>query len=153
VDERGERQLVGYVVMREGTPGVGVGELREHLRRSLPEYMVPGQLMVLERLPLTASGKVDRERLPEPRALESSQTSYIAPRTALEQTLAGIWAGVLGLTQVGVRENFFDTGGDSIRMISVLEKLNVEFPGKLTMVDLFAYSTIEQLAEVLSARA
>src|SRR6185295_11360867 len=120
------RRLVAYVV-----GDAEAGGLREQLRRVLPEYMVPSAFVVLESLPLTPSGKLDRKALPAPEHA-SDDEKYVAPRTPVEEVLAGIWAEVLRLDRVGVEESFFELGGHSLlatRVVShVREVFGVEVP-------------------------
>ncbi|HSU18095.1 MAG TPA: amino acid adenylation domain-containing protein, partial [Longimicrobium sp.] len=124
-EEAGEKRLVAYVV-----GGVETDALRAHLRRSLPEHMVPSAFVFLDALPLTPNGKLDRKALPAPDL--ASAEKYVAPRTPVEEVLAGIWAEVLRLERVGVTESFFDLGGHSLlatRVVSrVRELLGVEIP-------------------------
>src|SRR6185503_5184719 len=101
--EESDKRLVGYVVLEEGQE-FAVSELRPYLKERLPEYMIPSVLVRLEELPLTANGKVDRRALPEPEGTSSGE-EYVAPRTATEEIVAGIWASVLKLERVGVTEN------------------------------------------------
>ncbi|WP_051866635.1 condensation domain-containing protein [Streptomyces griseus] len=123
----GGKQLVGYVVpaygIGAGDPdlraGVDVAEVRRFVAARLPEYMVPAVLVVLDRMPLDLNGKVDRPALPAP---EFSAGEYRAPRTPEEQTLAAVYAEVLGLDRVGVEDDFFAIGGDSIRSIQVVAR-------------------------------
>src|SRR5262249_1672220 len=135
------------VVWREGEVG-NAGELRSYLKQRLPDYMVPSSLVVMERLPLTVNGKVDRKALPAPEE-RSESAEYVAPRTAVEEALAEIWAGVLGLEQVGIRENFFELGGDSILSIQIAgraKKAGLNF----TVAQLFEHQTIEALASIVT---
>ena len=111
----GETRLAGYVGAAEG---VTASALRQQLQASLPDYMVPAALVVMEKLPLSEHGKVDRKALPEPEGVRG-KAEYEAPRNAVEAELAQIWGEVLGLERVGIRENFFELGGDSIRSIQV----------------------------------
>ncbi|HEV3050189.1 MAG TPA: amino acid adenylation domain-containing protein, partial [Longimicrobium sp.] len=120
-DVPGEKRLVGYVV-----GAVEVDALRAHMRQSLPEYMVPGAFVVLDRLPLTANGKVDRKALPAPE-LASAEDRYVAPRTQVEEVLAGIWAEVLRLERVGVEESFIDLGGHSLLATRVVSRVRAVF--------------------------
>ncbi|MFA7942969.1 non-ribosomal peptide synthase/polyketide synthase [Pseudomonas brenneri] len=116
------KQLVGYVVAQDS--GVDSGwcdRLREQLRGELPDYMVPAHLMVLERMPLTPNGKLDRKGLPDP-DVNQQQRGYVAPRTELEKALAQIWQTVLKVEQVGLGDNFFELGGDSILSLQVVAK-------------------------------
>jgi amino acid adenylation domain-containing protein/non-ribosomal peptide synthase protein (TIGR01720 family) len=125
--ESGERRLVAWVVPREGAAAApGVESLRAHLGRSLPEHMVPAAFVVLEALPLTANGKVDRRALPEPEGERPELASaYAPPRTPAEAALAEVWAEVLGVERVGVHDNFFTLGGDSILSLRVVAKAAV----------------------------
>ncbi|MBB3120918.1 non-ribosomal peptide synthetase [Pseudoduganella violacea] len=110
--------LVAYLSAHEGQ-GVDVALLRERLRRTLPEHMVPGAIMVMPSLPLNANGKVDRKALPEP---ELAARSYEAPQGELEETLAAIWSDVLGQVRVGRQDNFFELGGDSILSLQIVAR-------------------------------
>jgi len=147
----GNKQLVAYVVLaKEGSPAISV--LRQFLKAWLPEYMLPAAIIPLEELPLNANGKVDRHALPDPRYFRPERDdTYVAPRTEIEQTVAGIWQEVLGVGHIGVHDNFFDVGGSSLRMIQVHSRLREVLPRELAMVDLFRYPTIHSFAEHLSA--
>ncbi|WP_037842777.1 non-ribosomal peptide synthetase [Streptomyces sp. NRRL F-6628] len=144
-DGTGRQRLVGHLVTdRELT----TGELRSHLAGSLPDYMVPGLYVRLERLPLTPSGKVDRRALPEPdfRA-ERGGADHTPPRNRAEEVLAGVWAEVLGIERVGVHDNFFDLGGDSILSIQVVSRAR-QAGILLTSRLLFLHQSVAALAEV-----
>ncbi|MEV4051952.1 non-ribosomal peptide synthase/polyketide synthase [Amycolatopsis sp. NPDC049688] len=136
------RRLVAYVVAANGT-APGPEELREFLRRSLPDYMVPSAFVTLPELPLTANGKVDRRALPTP--LDDPGTRYVAPRTAVERELAGIWAQVLDTDRVGVEDNFFSLGGDSILSIQAVSRAR-RAGLAVTSRDIFRHQTIAELA-------
>ncbi len=115
------KQLVAYVVAGSGQ-ATGLGEtLRAQLQRSLPDYMVPAQWVVLERLPLTPNGKVDRKALPAPESVRQGD-DFVAPRTELQTALAEIWQAVLKVERVGLTDNFYDLGGDSILSLQVIAK-------------------------------
>ena len=145
--EKGEPRLVAYVVFRAGAAAT-VGELREHARRALPDYMVPAAFVVLEALPLTGNGKVDRRALPEPEAGRPELgTQFVAPASAAEIALARIWAEVLEVERVGVHDNFFALGGDSILSIRILTEAQKAGLG-LTVQQLFQHQTIMELARV-----
>ncbi|HEX2090982.1 MAG TPA: amino acid adenylation domain-containing protein, partial [Longimicrobiaceae bacterium] len=140
----GEKRLVGYVA---GEPGLDTAELRAALRERLPEHMVPAALVALERLPLTPNGKTDRRALPDPQ-WGGAAGAYVAPRDETEEILCGAWAEVLGTERVGVRDNFFDLGGDSILSIRVLARAR-ERGLEFTIPDLFQHQTVEELAAFL----
>ncbi|MFL5381523.1 MAG: amino acid adenylation domain-containing protein, partial [Longimicrobiaceae bacterium] len=139
-DEAGTRRLVAYVV-----GDVEAGVLREHLRRELPDYMVPAAFVPLERLPLTPSGKLDRRALPAPE-LASAEERYVAPRTPVEEVLAEIWAEMLRLERVGVEESFFELGGHSLLATRVVSRVRELFGVELPLRALFEGPTVAELA-------
>ena len=143
----GEPALCAYVVVDGDTSS---GELRDYLCARLPEYMVPWAYVVMESLPLTANGKLDRRGLPQPERERGSESSYVAPRTAVEEILCGIWAEVLRLERVGVEDNFFELGGDSILAIQIITRAR-EAGLKLVPQDLFRLRTIARLSESATA--
>src|SRR5439155_17880317 len=112
------------------------GELRDLVAGALPDYMVPSAFVVLDVLPLTPHGKLDRRALPAPDPVAVAHTGYLVPRTEIEHTIAGIWAEVLGARQVGVEDNFFELGGDSILSIQVVARAR-QAGLRLTPRDLF----------------
>jgi amino acid adenylation domain-containing protein/non-ribosomal peptide synthase protein (TIGR01720 family) len=123
-----------------------VPDLRERLRAELPEYMVPSAFVVLDRLPLSPNGKVDRSKLPAPEATRAAAAAAFAPPTTpAEETLAAIWRDVLGLDRVGVHDNFFELGGDSIMSIQIIARARQEGV-RLTPKQLFEHQTIAALA-------
>ncbi|MCG7406875.1 amino acid adenylation domain-containing protein [Paenibacillus sp. ACRRX] len=133
--------------------GLREEELRSYLAASLPVYMIPAHLIELPALPLTQSGKIDRQSLPKPvlTVNEDDTQSYI-PTTDAEATLVGIWREVLRIGQVGLRDNFFRAGGNSLLLIQVYQKLDRHYPDLLRVTDLFAYPTIKDLAEQITRR-
>ncbi|MEJ0096572.1 MAG: amino acid adenylation domain-containing protein [Methylocella sp.] len=163
-DEPGERRLVAYVTpraheaaeAREGTErgedggeGDGLeeaGALRAALLRVLPDYMVPSHFVALDRLPLTPNGKIDRKALPAPGA-QRGEGGYAAPRTPAETAMAQIWAKVLKLDRVGIHDNFFEHGGDSLRALVVLSRMRKAFDVELPLRALFEAPTVAQLAQ------
>jgi len=119
-----EKRLVAYVVLKPGG-SAAVSELRGYLEARLPQYMVPATFVWLEALPLLPNGKLDRRALPAPGAARPElEEHYQPPRTPEEEILAGIWSQVLGLEQVGIHDNFFALGGDSIVSIRVIARAN-----------------------------
>ncbi|MFJ3451672.1 non-ribosomal peptide synthase/polyketide synthase, partial [Pseudomonas sichuanensis] len=142
-DSAAGKQLVGYVVAE---PQAGLGErLRGALAQELPDYMVPALVMVLAAMPLSPNGKVDRKALPEP---DFQGRAYVAPRNAVERRLAQIWQEVLELEQVGVTDNFFEIGGDSLRILKVLGKVRGEpqLGLDLKLRDIMGKPTIAELS-------
>ncbi|HVS00369.1 MAG TPA: amino acid adenylation domain-containing protein, partial [Thermoanaerobaculia bacterium] len=140
-----EDHLVAYVV-----GDTGPDELRERLRERLPEPMVPGLFVRLEALPLTPNGKVDRKALPAPDRQDPAE-SYQAPRTPVEEVLAGIWAEVLGLERVGTDDRFFDLGGHSLLATRVLSRVRQAFGIELPLRDVFAAPALSELAARIEA--
>jgi natural product biosynthesis luciferase-like monooxygenase protein/amino acid adenylation domain-containing protein/non-ribosomal peptide synthase protein (TIGR01720 family) len=143
-DEPGEKRLVAYVVAAGGAE-VAAPELREHLRGRLPEYMVPSAYVVLEALPLTANGKVDRRALPAPER-GGSEGAYVAPRTAAEEVLAGIWAETLRLETVGAEDDFFELGGHSLLAAQVVSRVRAALGVELPLRSVFEAPTVAALA-------
>jgi hypothetical protein len=138
-------RLVAYVVLA-GIP-LDDGELRRFLEQRLPEYMVPSAIVVLESLPLLPNGKLDRRALPAPDRMEpKAREDYVAPRTPLEEMLAGIWATVLRLERVGVRDNFFAIGGHSLLATQVVSRLRATIGVELPLRALFEDPTVADLA-------
>ena len=142
-DEPGQKQLVAYVVPA-GEKSVSAKELRVYLQTKLPGYMVPGAYMPLASLPLTASGKLDRKFLPKPEWQKLEQT-YVAPRNQAEEILARIWGAVLKKERVGVEDNFFDLGGDSILSLQIVARAHDEGV-HINVQQVFEFHTIAALA-------
>ncbi|WP_420029615.1 non-ribosomal peptide synthase/polyketide synthase [Pseudomonas parafulva] len=142
-DTEGGKQLIGYVAT--SSPALQGEALRMALQQGLPDYMVPSQILVLEHLPLSPNGKVDRKALPDP---SFKGREYVAPRNALEAGLVAIWQEVLELEQVGVTDNFFELGGDSLRTLKVLSKVrNQPALGiELKLRDMMSKPTIAELS-------
>ncbi|MET9258947.1 amino acid adenylation domain-containing protein [Amycolatopsis sp. NPDC004079] len=141
------RGLAAYVVPRAGA-SLDAASLREHVAGIVPEYLVPSGFLVLDTLPLTAGGKIDRAALPE---IAVRGARYAAPDTRAERTLAGIWAGVLGLDRVGAEDNFFDLGGDSILSIQVVSRAR-RAGIVLSSEDIFVRQTVRALAAAVEQR-
>jgi surfactin family lipopeptide synthetase A len=122
-DAPGERRLVAYFAADEGS-GVTGGELRGFLKERLPDQMIPAAFVRLERLPLTPNGKVNRRELPAPDlSAREDEDSYVAPRDAVEEAIAGIWSRVLGVERVGVEDDFFALGGHSLLATQVISRV------------------------------
>ncbi|WP_328537485.1 non-ribosomal peptide synthetase [Streptomyces sp. NBC_00344] len=146
----GDGALAAYVVGTDG-PEVDTAALRAHLDERLPEYMVPASFTVLDRIPLTSNGKLDRRALPAPDRDAFAHTEHTAPRTPLERQLAGVWAGILGIDDIGVHDRFFDLGGDSmraVRMAGVLREAGFD----VGIREIFEAGTVARLAEGLAGQ-
>ena len=147
-DAPGDKRLVAYVVSREGMP-LSVATARTFLEKRLPSYMVPAAFVPLDALPLTPNGKVDRRSLPVPQRDSSTDSEIVRPRTPLEERVAGIWCEVLGLTEVGIDDDFFDLGGHSLLATQVVSRLRSELHVEVPLRTLFEASTVATLAEHL----
>lgn len=149
-DNPGNKRLIAYVVPVE-THEVTVSELRRILAEKLPDYMVPAAFITLSRLPLTATGKIDRRALPPPdRTRPLIETSFVAPRTPAEEKLASIWAQVLGLDRVGANDSFLELGGDSLSATQVITRVLLEFEVRVPLRLLFDAPTIAEMATVIA---
>ncbi len=149
--EGGERRLVGYVVAKEGE-GITGSEVRGYLKRKLPEYMVPAVIEMMETLPLTANGKIDRRALPEPEGQRPAlESPYVEPHTETEKVIADVWRQVLHVEKVGLDDNFFDLGGDSFLMAQACGKLREALDRDISMVEVFTYTSVSSLARYLSS--
>ncbi|MGF2034139.1 MAG: non-ribosomal peptide synthetase [Nostoc sp. CmiVER01] len=125
-----------------------IPQLREFLKEKLPNYMVPATFMTLDAMPLTPNGKVDRKALPIPDfARPELAQNYVAPRTLVEQQIAGIWAQVLNLENIGIHDNFFELGGHSVLAIQVTSRLRQTFQVEIPLLNLFEVPTVADLAE------
>ncbi|MEH2235106.1 non-ribosomal peptide synthetase [Nostoc sp.] len=148
-DETGEKQLTAYIVPHYNSRYTH-NKLRSSLQQQLPNYMMPSAFVMLESLPLTANGKVDRHKLPAPsRERPQLEQAYIAPQTDLEHLLAGILSELLKIDRVGINDNFFDLGGTSISILQIAVRVRQELGIELPAVKLFQYSTIGCLANYL----
>jgi amino acid adenylation domain-containing protein len=148
-DAPGEQRLVAYAALRPGAVACGE-ELRSFLKSKLPDYMLPSRFEFLDRLPVNASGKVDRRALPAPghERLEN-EASYVAPRTEQEKALASIWTEVLQLDRVGIHDNFFDLGGHSLLAVKLVARVESVLGKKLPVISVFQLPTIAKLAPLL----
>ena len=166
-DAPGDRRLVAYVVPKIEDRGLKIedsasdapdplssilyprsSDLRAFLQTKLADYMIPAAFVLLDALPLTSNGKVDRRRLPAPdTARPELERTFVAPRTEAEQTIAAIWRKVLHLDHVGVHDNFFDLGGHSLFILQVHNELRESFDKEIAMVEMFRHPTISSLAD------
>jgi amino acid adenylation domain-containing protein len=139
------RRLVAYVVPADGA-AVDVAELRTHLRARLPDYMVPSAVVVLDELPHTPNGKVDRLNLPAPEAAQGDAGRFVEPRTATERALAAVWREVLKVERVGVHDHFFDLGGHSLLATQVVSRIREQMGTEVALRTLFEAPVLGQLA-------
>ena len=143
-----EPELVAYVVSDQEM--LSIGDLRQYLKQTLPDYMVPTVFVMLEALPLTPNGKIDRKAL---QALEQNRTDlgtgYVSPRTSQEKLLVEIWRNVLKIDQIGIHDNFFELGGHSLLAIKIISQIQVAFSTDLSLQTLFEAPTIEELVDHL----
>ena len=128
-----------------------VPALRQHLRSTLPEYMIPSAFVPLEALPLTPNGKLDRQALPSPDgARQETATPFVPPATEVERKLAAIFRELLGMNEIGVDDNFFDLGANSLMMVRVVEKIRAELGLKISLVRVFQFPTLSSLAAAIA---
>jgi acyl carrier protein len=148
-DLGGSRRLVAYVAPRPGAR-LDFAELRALAAERLPDSLVPSDFVLLDRLPRSSHGKLDRAALPAPERTRP-EAAHAAPRTALERTIAAVWQDLLGLHQgeVGIDDNFFELGGDSLLLLRLRSRLEAAAGRQLPVVTLFQYPTIRSLAENL----
>ncbi|WP_213042224.1 non-ribosomal peptide synthetase, partial [Nitrospira defluvii] len=147
-DRPGERRLAAYVVPQEGR-SIDSDRLRTALQAQLPEYMVPSIVLTLDSLPRTPNGKVDRRALYAPDLSGLHEATYLAPRTVTEELLAGIWADILGLERVGVRDHFFELGGHSLLATQVVSRIRRAFHIELPLRAAFECPTVADLAQTI----
>ncbi len=148
----GERGLVAYVVTQLETP-VSISGLRQHLRQRLPQYMQPAAFVMLDKMPLTTNGKIDRHALPGPDATRPEMDqAYEQPRTVVEERLAQVWSEVLRLKHLGVHDNFFELGGSSLLGTKMTARVRERFQVQLTLRNLFESPTIAELSALIVAR-
>ena len=145
-DQGNEKRLVAYVVtVPEASRNVS--ELRGYLKERLPDYMIPSAFVYLDALPLTSHGKIDRRALPAPDAERPALAeAFIAPQTPTEKGLASIWTRLLGINRVGINDNYFELGGDSLLATQLVSQLRGVFEVELPLVDLFLHPTLAELA-------
>ena len=147
-DGAGDSYLSAYVVGKEGEAELNIEALKNGIGEDLPDYMVPGSIMTLAKLPITSNGKLDRRALPEP--VYTSVEAYVAPRDEREQLLADMFVQVLGVEQVGIHDHFFELGGDSIKAMRMMALLrDVGYPA--TIVQLFNHPTVAAFAAVIQS--
>ena len=142
----GEKRLVAYVVPKTGFP-LSVDDLRSHLKTLLPDYMAPSAVVLLEKLPLTSNGKVDRQKLPAPEMVAAAKP-FVEPSTATEVALAAIWAEVLRKDKISADDNFFDLGGHSLLATQVISRIREQLQVEVALRAVFEQPTLTGLAKL-----
>lgn len=146
-DSPGDKRLVGYIVSKGK---FNKDAITSFLKSKLPEYMIPRTLIEMDRIPLTANGKVDRKALPKPeKQKEYDQRNYVAPETEIQKIIAGIWSDVLGVKRIGIKDDFFELGGHSLLALRSMIAIEKHTGKKLPLAMMFENSTIERLAKLI----
>jgi non-ribosomal peptide synthetase component F/acyl carrier protein len=146
----GDIRLVAYLVARQ-SPAPSVTDLRHFLKQRLPEFMIPTAFVVLDKLPLLATGKVDRRELPDPGDRRPElDTPYASPRTGIESELRRIWTELLGISRIGIHDSFFDLGGHSLTATRVVSQVIKQFQLELPLQSLFESTTVATMAAVIT---
>jgi amino acid adenylation domain-containing protein len=143
-DQNQEKYLCAYIVAKNE---MSVMQIREYLSQTLPEYMIPQYFIKLERLPVTLGGKIDRHALPEPDRKINTGVPYEPPENGTEEILVTIWGEVLNVAQIGVNDDFFALGGDSLKALVIVNRLNSEFHTDQSSKVLFEYRTVKKLSK------
>ncbi|MHC0067443.1 SDR family NAD(P)-dependent oxidoreductase [Nostoc sp. UIC 10890] len=147
-DIPGSKRLVAYIVSEDES--LSTHHLREFLKQKLPEYMMPSAFVILDTLPLTPSGKIDRKALPAPDGEISREHEYVPPRTSGEEIIANIFASILGVQNVGIHDNFFELGGHSLLATRLISRLRVAFEVEIELSAVFSSPTVAQLEQTLT---
>ncbi|MDP4146799.1 MAG: amino acid adenylation domain-containing protein, partial [Bacillota bacterium] len=145
-DKDGDKYLCAYVVSNRE---ITITELREHLSKELPDYMIPAYFIQLENIPLTPNGKIDRKALPEPEGDINTGVEYIAPRNEIEEKIVKVWNQVLRVEKIGIDDNFFALGGTSLKAIQIVSTIHMELNSELPVSELFNTPTIRQIGEYI----
>jgi len=147
-DHPEDKRIVAYLVFnQEQVPAIN--QLQNFLKEKLANYMMPSAFVVLEALPLTANGKVDRHALPVPEGRPDLEEAYVMPKTEAERIIATVWQEILQIEKVGINDNFFSIGGHSLLIVKIQAKLNEILGKEISIIELFKYPTIKELAQYL----
>ncbi|WP_264530605.1 non-ribosomal peptide synthetase [Flavobacterium sp. N502540] len=147
-DNKKEKVLVAYITVNAP---IAVSDLKQWLSQRLPYYMVPNYFEILDVFPLNVNGKVDRSKLPLPESMViEGRAAYKEPSTELEKSLAKLWEDVLGISKVGLEDNFFDIGGHSLKATKLISKVHKEFQVKLKLKDLFVHATLQSQCKLIA---
>lgn len=146
----GELGIVAYLVLNSTNPPQ-INDIRRLLQSQLPDYMVPSSFVILDALPLTLNGKIDRNALPKPEFIrQETENSFVAPRNELEIKLTQIWEKILGIPKIGIRDNFFELGGSSFAAVRLFTDIEKQFGKNFPLSTLFQIQTIEAFAKILA---
>jgi len=145
-DENNDNYLCAYIVSSQA---ISSEDLRDYLCSELPDYMMPRYFIFLEKMPVTSSGKIDRQRLPEPGKVLDSRAAYVAPANEIEEKVAAIWQEVLKVEKIGVNDNFTELGGHSLLVMSIISKMHRELNVELQLTDVFDNPTIKELSRLV----
>jgi acyl carrier protein len=126
--------------------------MKEYLSKRVPNYMIPAYFVQMDRIPLTPNGKINYRELSRVSGLQKSQIDYVPPRNPVEKALVNIWETVLNIEQIGIRDSFFSIGGDSIKSIRIISKINKEFNMDFLIADLYEKETIENIARQIDEK-
>jgi amino acid adenylation domain-containing protein len=144
-DKNGDKDLCAYIIA--SSSGEDVDEFREYLSSKLPDYMIPSYFVELAEMPLTPNGKIDRKALPEPGIKPGEE--YVAPGNVMEKKLAAIWQEILGIENIGIKSGFFQLGGNSLKVITLISFIHRDFGIKLPVVEIFRHDTVKKQVELL----
>jgi amino acid adenylation domain-containing protein/non-ribosomal peptide synthase protein (TIGR01720 family) len=145
-DHYAQSYLSAYIITdQEWT----AAEMRKHLSKTLPDYMIPSYFLPIEKIPLTSSGKVDRNALPEPHRIMQNRSEYVPPTDKTEQKLAEIWSDVLGLQRIGLEDHFFELGGHSLKATMLVTRIHRHFEVSVPLREIFRNPTLKQLADYI----
>ena len=148
-DKQGEKYLCAYIVSDQK---VTAELMRKYLHNILPDYMIPSYFVQLESLPMTTNGKINKKELPEPQDYIVTEVAYVAPQNTNQQIMAQIWQEELGVHKIGIHDNFFSTGGDSIKAIRIINSMNKVLQTQIQMQHLYLNQTIVELERALSEK-
>jgi len=142
----------GLAAFFTSSASINTGELKKFLARHLPEYMIPGTLVQVEAFPLLPNGKTDRTTLLNTANMKAINNDFVAPQNEMEEYLSALWQEVLEAEQVSVRDNFFDIGGNSFKLVKVFREVVKKYPGVVSLTDLFKYNTIQSFADFIQEK-
>ncbi len=149
----GEKTLVAYIIPKDEKSVIASEDLRSSIREKLPDYMVPAAFVMMDSFPMTPNGKIDRKSLPMPESiLPQLKTDYIAPESEIEKGIVSVWQEVLKIDRIGINDNFFDLGGNSLLLAQVRNKISRLIGKDITIMDLFRYPTINRLSGFLEGK-